>query len=166
MLAPDLDPELIRLILGRGTYGAREEEEAETLASLILRQPGNLAGSMPAAAYEDARVLGRLQTVTGWAAATIVMTCALEVRETTAAIRLCRISRDDNIATDPGTSPYAYRDHPEISARAGYLREIQAELRGRSARHDSHAQPCMTCRGAVQASPRHYRDHGLSRGRA
>ena len=65
VLAPDLDPELIRLILGRGTYGAREEEEAETLASLILQQPGNLVGSMPAAGYEDARVLGRLQQVWG-----------------------------------------------------------------------------------------------------
>jgi len=65
VLAPDLDPELIRLILGRGAYGAREEEEAETLASLILQQPGNPASSMPSAGYEDARVLGRLQHVWG-----------------------------------------------------------------------------------------------------
>ena len=63
VLAPNLNPELIRLILGRGTYGAREEEEAETLASLILQQPGNPADSMPATRCEDVRVLGRLQQV-------------------------------------------------------------------------------------------------------
>jgi hypothetical protein len=65
VFAPDLDPALIRLILGRGTYSAREEEEAETLASFILQRPGNLVGSTPAAGYEDARVLGRLQQVWG-----------------------------------------------------------------------------------------------------
>jgi hypothetical protein len=65
VLAPDLDPELIRLILGRGTYDAREEEEAETLASLILQQSGNPSGSVSAARYEDARVLGCLQHVWG-----------------------------------------------------------------------------------------------------
>lgn len=64
-LAPDLDPALIRLILGRGAYGAAEEGEAETLASLILQQPGDPAGSLPAAGCEDARVLGRLQQVWG-----------------------------------------------------------------------------------------------------
>jgi len=65
LLAPDLDPALIRLILGRGAYGAAEEEEAETLASLILQQPGNPAASMPAAGHQEARVLGRLRQVWG-----------------------------------------------------------------------------------------------------
>lgn len=65
LLAPDLDPALIRLILGRGTYGAREEEEAETLASLILQRPGRPVSSMTAAGNEDAHALGRLQQVWG-----------------------------------------------------------------------------------------------------
>jgi hypothetical protein len=36
VLAPDVDQALIQLILGRGTYRTAEEQEAETLASLIL----------------------------------------------------------------------------------------------------------------------------------
>jgi hypothetical protein len=36
LLAPDVDPVLIQLILGRSAYGTAEEREAETLASLIL----------------------------------------------------------------------------------------------------------------------------------
>jgi hypothetical protein len=65
LLAPDLDPALILLILGRGAYGATEEQEAETLASLILQQPVNPASSLPAARYDNAHVLSRLQQVWG-----------------------------------------------------------------------------------------------------
>lgn len=65
LLAPDLDPALIRLILGRGTYGAKEEEDAETLASLILQQPGNPVSTITEAGCEDARAFGRLQHVWG-----------------------------------------------------------------------------------------------------
>ena len=36
ILAPDLDQALTQLILGRSTYSTVEEQEAETLASLIL----------------------------------------------------------------------------------------------------------------------------------
>ena len=35
-VAPDVHPELVRLILGRSAYALPEEREAETLASLIL----------------------------------------------------------------------------------------------------------------------------------
>jgi hypothetical protein len=36
LLAPDVDEALIQLILGRSAYSTKEEQEAETLASLIL----------------------------------------------------------------------------------------------------------------------------------
>jgi hypothetical protein len=46
LLAPDIDPALVRLILGRSAYTTAEEQEAETVASLILGQPG-VADSPP-----------------------------------------------------------------------------------------------------------------------
>lgn len=36
LLAPDVDPAMVRLILGRTAYGSQEERDAESLASLIL----------------------------------------------------------------------------------------------------------------------------------
>jgi hypothetical protein len=36
LLAPDVDPALVRLVMGRTGYTSKEEREAETLASLIL----------------------------------------------------------------------------------------------------------------------------------
>ena len=36
LLAPDVHPRLIQLILGRSAYGTAEEREAESFASLIL----------------------------------------------------------------------------------------------------------------------------------
>ncbi len=38
LLVPDVDPSLVRLVLGRSAYTSTEEREAETLASLILGQ--------------------------------------------------------------------------------------------------------------------------------
>lgn len=38
VLAPDVSPALIRLVLGRSTYTTAEERDAETLASLVLGQ--------------------------------------------------------------------------------------------------------------------------------
>jgi hypothetical protein len=38
LLLPDLDPEMVRRVLGRTTYSAVEEQEAELLASLIWRR--------------------------------------------------------------------------------------------------------------------------------
>ena len=35
LLIPDVDPQLVQLILGRSMYSTEEERDAETLASLI-----------------------------------------------------------------------------------------------------------------------------------
>lgn len=47
VLAPDVDPAMVRLILGRTSYSTAEERDAETLASLIL---GYASAASPAAA--------------------------------------------------------------------------------------------------------------------
>ncbi|MDQ2875310.1 MAG: hypothetical protein M3Y33_11160 [Actinomycetota bacterium] len=47
LLAPDVDPALARLILGRTAYSTQEEREAETLASLILGQGSSAARPAP-----------------------------------------------------------------------------------------------------------------------
>jgi hypothetical protein len=39
LLAPDVNPALARLVLGRSTYTTAEERDAETLASLVLGRP-------------------------------------------------------------------------------------------------------------------------------
>jgi hypothetical protein len=49
LLAPDLDQALIRLILGRSAYATAEEQDAETLASLIVQRATAAAASRPAA---------------------------------------------------------------------------------------------------------------------
>jgi hypothetical protein len=49
LLAPDVDPTLVRLILGRTAYSTAEEREAETLASLILEQRSSATGPAPVA---------------------------------------------------------------------------------------------------------------------
>jgi hypothetical protein len=38
LLVPDLDPKLIRTMLGRSHYSQAEEQEAETIATLILSE--------------------------------------------------------------------------------------------------------------------------------
>lgn len=38
LLAPDVNPALVRLVLGRSAYGTAEERDAEALASLVLGQ--------------------------------------------------------------------------------------------------------------------------------
>jgi len=43
LLAPDVDPALVRLVLGRTGYTTVEEQEAETLASLILEHSAETA---------------------------------------------------------------------------------------------------------------------------
>ncbi len=50
LFAPDLDPALVRRFLGRSSYSDAEEQEAELIATLILkkaadRRPGT--GSTP-----------------------------------------------------------------------------------------------------------------------
>jgi hypothetical protein len=66
LLLPDLDPWLIRELLGRTAYGAIEEQEAETIASLISTA-ANLPGARPAPdpPAAIAGVLGRLERSLG-----------------------------------------------------------------------------------------------------
>jgi hypothetical protein len=61
VLAPDVDPTLARLVLGRSTYTTAEERDAETLASLILGQPSDSPPQMPAKRTGTAAVLCRLE---------------------------------------------------------------------------------------------------------
>jgi len=61
LLAPDVDPALARLILGRSAYTTAEERDAETMASLILGQPGDALPQAPARLTGTAVVLGRLE---------------------------------------------------------------------------------------------------------
>jgi hypothetical protein len=56
LLAPDVDPALAGLILGRSTYSTAQEKEAETLASLIL---GQASDSLPARGTGATAVLYR-----------------------------------------------------------------------------------------------------------
>lgn len=61
LLLPDLDPSLVRAVLGRTNYSEVEEKEAELIASLLLRRSA-LARPDPAP-HDDAGaspVLGRL----------------------------------------------------------------------------------------------------------
>jgi hypothetical protein len=64
MLAPDVDPSLVRLVLGRSAYTSTEEREAETLASLILGQPAPPAPE-PAVGTGTAAIMGRLERTWG-----------------------------------------------------------------------------------------------------
>jgi hypothetical protein len=61
LLAPDVNPAMARLVLGRSTYTTTEEREAETVASLILGQPGDSPPRKPAKATGAAPVLCRLE---------------------------------------------------------------------------------------------------------
>jgi hypothetical protein len=61
-LLPDLDPEMVRRVLGRTTYHAVEEREAELLASLILRRAKRSAMAGPTATAMD----DRISTVFDW----------------------------------------------------------------------------------------------------
>jgi hypothetical protein len=59
LLVPDVDPALVRLILGRSTYSTAEEQEAETVASLILGRPGDSPPRLPAKTTGASAVLCR-----------------------------------------------------------------------------------------------------------
>ena len=49
MLVPDVDPQLVQLVLGRSMYTTEEERDAETLASLIHEQSGDQPQPLPPA---------------------------------------------------------------------------------------------------------------------
>lgn len=63
-LMPDLDPEMVRAVLGRSVYSAEQEQEAETLASLIMqrslveRRPRGWQGALAGQDEVAARVEG------------------------------------------------------------------------------------------------------------
>lgn len=65
LLLPDLDPEVVRRVLGRTTYSAVEEQEAELLATLI-RQRADL---MPAPHRDAPHLDDRLTAALDWAKA-------------------------------------------------------------------------------------------------
>lgn len=65
VLAPDIDPVLVRLILGRGMYATAEERDAETLASLILGQVAAVHAAVPAMDAGTRAVLERLERAWG-----------------------------------------------------------------------------------------------------
>ena len=49
LLVPDVDPQLVQLVLGRSMYSTEEERDAETLASLIHEQSGDQPQPLPPA---------------------------------------------------------------------------------------------------------------------
>lgn len=53
-LFPDLDPAMVRAVLGRAGYTTDEEREAETLASLIRQHATTRADGTPQARLHDA----------------------------------------------------------------------------------------------------------------
>lgn len=67
LLFPRLDPAIVRRVLGRtATYQRREEAEAETLATMIMRRADrDLPAPEPSVDPEDAEVLHRLEDTWG-----------------------------------------------------------------------------------------------------
>ncbi len=65
LLAPDVDPALIRLVLGRSMYTTAEEQDAETLASLILGQASDSPPKLPVRGTRAAAVLCRPENAWG-----------------------------------------------------------------------------------------------------
>jgi len=60
LLAPDVEPALAELILGRSAYTTAEEQEAETMASLILVRASDSLPQPPPAGTGTRAVLYRL----------------------------------------------------------------------------------------------------------
>jgi hypothetical protein len=65
LLVPDVDPELVQLILSRTAYSTAEEREAETLASLILEETGDPPRPAPVTGPETGSFLDRLERAWG-----------------------------------------------------------------------------------------------------
>lgn len=65
LLAPDVDPSLVQMIVGRSAYSTAEEQEAETLASLILGQERTALKPVPVVGTGTAAVLSRLERTWG-----------------------------------------------------------------------------------------------------
>lgn len=67
LMAPDVDPQFVQLIMGRSVYSSDEEREAETLASLIHERSGDRPHPLPAAGAGTGRFLQLLQDAFGGA---------------------------------------------------------------------------------------------------
>jgi hypothetical protein len=65
LLAPDVDPALARLVMGRSAYTTAEEQGAETLASLILGRASGSPPPPPAMDAETSAILSRLERAWG-----------------------------------------------------------------------------------------------------
>ena len=65
LLAPDVDPALVRLVMGRSAYTTAEEQGAETLASLILGRASGMPPSLPATEAGTAAIMSRLERAWG-----------------------------------------------------------------------------------------------------
>ena len=65
LLIPDVDPQLVQLILGRNVYSTQEERDAETLASLIHEQSGDQPQPLPPAGPQTGAFVKGLQRAWG-----------------------------------------------------------------------------------------------------
>ena len=65
LLVPDVDPQLVQLVLGRSMYSTEEERDAETLASLIHEQSGDQPQPLPPAGPQTGAFVKRLQQAWG-----------------------------------------------------------------------------------------------------
>ena len=64
-LFPRLDPAVIRRVLGRTSYSAAEEQEAEMIASIVLERVGRRPGVTPARSAKHGDVIDRLTVTLG-----------------------------------------------------------------------------------------------------
>ena len=69
LLAPDVDPQFVQAIMGRSVYSSDEEQEAETLASLIHERSGDRPQPLPVSGPNTGRFLSLLQDAFGGAGA-------------------------------------------------------------------------------------------------
>ncbi|WP_188316831.1 ImmA/IrrE family metallo-endopeptidase [Solihabitans fulvus] len=67
LLLPNIDPAVVRRVLGRSNYSEQDEQEAEMFASLILSKAGFRVDTrhIPVASEEISDVLNRLWSVLG-----------------------------------------------------------------------------------------------------
>jgi hypothetical protein len=65
LLGPELNPALVRLVLGRSIYRTAQERDAEILASIILVQASAPLTAAPTTGTEGAAILARIKRASG-----------------------------------------------------------------------------------------------------